>query len=78
MSPLRSIARWSAGPAIGITLGLILGTLADGPAAPPARVAVLTQPAAPLPATGSLPGGPRHGRAWGLPPPGWARLAAGD
>ncbi|HET6607062.1 MAG TPA: hypothetical protein VFG62_10355 [Rhodopila sp.] len=29
MSPLRTIARWSAGPTIGIILGLVLGTVAD-------------------------------------------------
>lgn len=38
MNLLRAIARWSAGPVLGITLGLVLGTLTDGPAAPPARL----------------------------------------
>lgn len=36
---LRTVARWCAGPSIGITLGLALGTVADPrPAAPPPPV----------------------------------------
>jgi hypothetical protein len=45
MSPLHTIARWSAGPSIGIVLGLIFGTVADKrPAAVP-RPVTLSEPA---------------------------------
>jgi hypothetical protein len=51
MSPLRTIARWSAGPAIGIILGLVLGTVADQYPTQMQRHVTLSVPSAGVDAT---------------------------
>ncbi|GAB0118700.1 hypothetical protein [Acidisoma sp. 7E03] len=66
MSALRTLARWSAGPAFGITLGLALGMLADH--LPRPRMTMLVPPAMQLTT--------QHLHAPSLRPPAWTVLAA--
>lgn len=44
MIPLGAIVRWCAGPVFGITCGLVLGALADGPTQAPLHVTMLAAP----------------------------------